>query len=44
VGAALVRWDTVPWDLSVQVPTLEDAMLDLLAAEPRPAELAGAGR
>lgn len=48
VGAALVRWDSVPWDLNVQVPTLEDAMLDLLAAEPRPvelpAELTGAGR
>jgi len=44
VGAALVRWDSVPWDLNVQVPTLEDAMLDLLAAEPRPAELIGAGR
>jgi ABC-2 type transport system ATP-binding protein len=44
VGAALVRWDSVPWDLNVQVPTLEDAMLDLLAAEPRAAELAGAGR
>jgi ABC-2 type transport system ATP-binding protein len=44
VGAVLVRWDSVPWDLRVQVPTLEDAMLELLAAEPRPAELAGAGR
>jgi ABC-2 type transport system ATP-binding protein len=44
VGAALVRWDSVPWDLNVQVPTLEDAMLDLLAAESRPAELAGAVR
>jgi ABC-2 type transport system ATP-binding protein len=44
VGATLVRWDSVPWDLNVQVPTLEDAMLNLLAAEPRPAELAGAAR
>ena len=44
VGAALVRWDSVPWDLNVQVPTLEDAMLDLLAAESRPVELAGAVR
>jgi ABC-2 type transport system ATP-binding protein len=44
VGAALVRWDSVPQDLNVQVPTLEDAMLDLLAVESRPAELAGAAR
>jgi ABC-2 type transport system ATP-binding protein len=44
VGAALVRWDSVPQDLNVQVPTLEDAMLDLLAAEPSQAELIGAAR
>jgi ABC-2 type transport system ATP-binding protein len=29
VGAALVRWDSVPQDLNVQVPTLEDAMLEI---------------
>jgi len=48
VGAALVRWDSVPADLDVQVPTLEDALLDLLAtepvAEPTKTELIGAGR
>jgi hypothetical protein len=32
VGAALVRWDSVPQDLNVQVPTLEDAMLEIGAA------------
>ena len=30
VGAALVRSGSVPADLSVQIPTLEDALLDLL--------------
>ena len=30
VGAALVRNCSVPADLSVQIPTLEDALLDLL--------------
>jgi len=30
VGAALVRWGSVPADLSVHVPTLEDALLGLL--------------
>ena len=30
VGAALVRWDRVPADLSVYVPSLEDALLGLL--------------
>jgi ABC-2 type transport system ATP-binding protein len=30
VGAALVRWGPVPADLSVHVPTLEDALLGLL--------------
>ena len=44
VGAVLVRWDTVPGDLSVHVPTLEDALLGLLnerppAATPEVAEL-----
>jgi ABC-2 type transport system ATP-binding protein len=35
VGAALVRWGSVPEDLSVHVPDLEDALLSLL--EPPPA-------
>ena len=30
VGAALVRWGPVPEDLSVEIPDLEDALLDLL--------------
>jgi ABC-2 type transport system ATP-binding protein len=30
VGAALVRWEPVPADMSVHVPSLEDALLDLL--------------
>jgi hypothetical protein len=30
VGAVLVRWDAVPDDMSVHVPTLEDALLGLL--------------
>ena len=30
VGAALVRWEPVPADLSVYVPSLEDALLGLL--------------
>ncbi len=30
VGAVLVRWGPVPADLSVHVPTLEDALLGLL--------------
>ena len=34
VGAALVRWDMVPGDLSVHIPSLEDA---LLATAQRPA-------
>jgi ABC-2 type transport system ATP-binding protein len=34
-GAALVRWGTVPEDLTVHVPDLEDALLRLL--EPPPA-------
>ena len=32
VGAALVRWESVPDDLSVQVPTLEDATIELIGA------------
>jgi hypothetical protein len=31
VGAALVQWGPVPADLSVHVPSLEDALLGLLA-------------
>jgi ABC-2 type transport system ATP-binding protein len=42
VGAVLVRWDSVPSDLSVQVPTLEDALLDLLATEPATEPATGA--
>ena len=34
VGAALVRWEPVPADLSVHVPSLEDALLSLLNGEP----------
>ena len=34
VGAVLVGWDTVPDDLSVQVPTLEDATITLIG-DPR---------
>ena len=30
VAAALVRWEPVPADLSIYVPSLEDALLDLL--------------
>jgi ABC-2 type transport system ATP-binding protein len=33
VGAALVRSGSVPSDLTVQVPTLEDALIDLLEAD-----------
>jgi len=32
VGAALVRWESVPADLSVHVPTLEDATVELIGA------------
>jgi ABC-2 type transport system ATP-binding protein len=34
VGAALVRWDLVPADLNVRVPSLEDALLGLLDGGP----------
>jgi hypothetical protein len=34
VGAVLVRWGSVPADLSVHVPTLEDALLGLLDERP----------
>jgi ABC-2 type transport system ATP-binding protein len=34
VGAALVRWGSVPEDLGVHVPDLEDALLRLLEREP----------
>ena len=34
VGAALVRWEAVPADLSVRVPGLEDALLSLLGSKP----------
>ena len=33
-GAALVRWDAVPADLSVWQPSLEDALLGLLSEQP----------
>jgi ABC-2 type transport system ATP-binding protein len=33
VGAVLVRWDAVPEDMSVHVPTLEDATIKLIGAE-----------
>jgi ABC-2 type transport system ATP-binding protein len=45
VGAALVRWESVPDDMSVHVPTLEDALLGLLdeaaGAGPAPRERTG---
>jgi len=48
VGAALVRWESVPDDMSVHVPTLEDTLLGLLDeaadAGPAPRELPGAVR
>ncbi len=45
VGAVLVRWEPVPADLSISVPRLEDALLDLLDGEPgKPDELMPAGR
>jgi ABC-2 type transport system ATP-binding protein len=49
VGAALVRWDCVPADLNAHVPTLEDALLGLLAGQSSPQsspgmELTGAAR
>jgi hypothetical protein len=34
VGATLVLWGSVPDDLSVHVPNLDDAMLSLLGQEP----------
>ena len=34
VGAALVRWGSVPEDFGVHVPNLEDALLRLLEREP----------
>jgi len=36
VGAALVRWGSVPEDLGVHVPDLEEALLELLEHEPAP--------
>jgi ABC-2 type transport system ATP-binding protein len=36
VSAALVGWDQVPADLTVQVPTLEDALLGLLSGSSAP--------
>jgi len=33
VGAALMRWEPVPADLSVHVPSLEDAVGGLLNGE-----------
>ena len=48
VGAALVHWESIPDDMSVHVPTLEDALLGLLDeaadAGPAPRELTGAVR
>src|SRR5262245_34796238 len=35
VGAALVRWEPVPADLNVDVPSLEDALLGLLNGHQR---------
>ncbi|HEX4290874.1 MAG TPA: ABC transporter ATP-binding protein [Trebonia sp.] len=32
VGAVLVRWESVPADLSVHLPTLEDATVELIGA------------
>jgi ABC-2 type transport system ATP-binding protein len=32
VGAALVHWESVPDDMSVHVPTLEDAAIELIGA------------
>jgi ABC-2 type transport system ATP-binding protein len=32
VGAALVRWSSVPEDMSVRIPTLEDATIELIGA------------
>jgi ABC-2 type transport system ATP-binding protein len=40
VGAALVRWDAVPADLSVSQPSLEDAMLGLLSEQQASGETA----
>ena len=37
VGAALVQWGLVPADLSVHVPSLEDALLGLLDGHRRSA-------
>jgi ABC-2 type transport system ATP-binding protein len=42
VGAALVRWNTVPNDLSVHIPSLEDALLRLLSERPPAATPAAA--
>jgi ABC-2 type transport system ATP-binding protein len=36
VGAALVRWGSVPEDLGVHVPDLEEALLELLEHGPTP--------
>ena len=44
VGAALVRWDMVPGDLSVHIPSLEDALLGLLRRAGRPADAATQSR
>ena len=32
VGATLVRWESVPADMSVHIPTLEDATIELIGA------------
>jgi ABC-2 type transport system ATP-binding protein len=44
VGAALVHWDSVPADLSVHVPSLEDALLGLLHDAPERKSLVGGRR
>jgi hypothetical protein len=37
-GAVLVRWQTVPADLSVWQPSLEDALLGLLSVDQNSAD------
>jgi ABC-2 type transport system ATP-binding protein len=44
VGAALVRGGSIPPDLSVEVPDLEDALLELLEQPDTPSHIADAAR
>jgi ABC-2 type transport system ATP-binding protein len=46
VGAVLVRWEPVPADLSIYLPSLEDALIGLLEGDPVPVskELVGGRR